>query len=481
MEQTFLLNQLLKLDNEKIVSFHVPGHKNGTIFKRFSYKNFENSLTNIDTTEIPGTDNLHHAKGVIKKAQERASNLLGSEETFFLVNGSTSGIYSMIMASTQPGDKVIIGRNCHASVVNGIILADSIPLYLTPQIDEIQGIALDISSNELEKMLIQHPDTKAVVITYPTYHGIACNLKKIADIVHKYDKILLVDEAHGAHFGLSDHLPMSALECGADIVVQSTHKTLPSFTQSSMLHIQGNRVDREKLKFMLRLHQSSSPSYVLLSSLDMAMEIYQSHGKELMKELLENVDDFKLKLKQQEGIFLLDKESIKKEDDYSLDLTRLWISLHQLGLTGVQLEEELRKTYAIQMELSNLYGVLGVSTIANEKKDFFQLANALEQIAFKNKGKKATKQYTSFIGEIPKAILTPKEALYKEKKLVGLKEAIGMICGTTVIPYPPGIPILMPGEVINRETVQYIKTIIEAGMEIIGLQDDTNLLIEVIK
>ncbi|MBM7614736.1 aminotransferase class I/II-fold pyridoxal phosphate-dependent enzyme [Alkaliphilus hydrothermalis] len=489
MKNTLLLDQLIKIQQQQMISFHMPGHKNGRIFERLPYKNFKNILTYIDTTEISGTDNLHHPKGAIKKAQERASRLMGSEETFFLVNGSTSGIYSMIMAVTNPGDKVIIGRNCHKAVINGLILGDCIPCYLAPTVDPVQGIALEITPASVERMLLEQPDAKAVVITYPTYHGVASDLKKIAEIVHKYDKILLVDEAHGAHLGLSEALPKTALECGADIVVQSTHKTLPAFTQSSMLHIQGSRVDRDKLKFMLRLHQSSSPSYLLMASLDVAMTIYESHGKELMGELLNHVKEFKSSMKEYEGVVLFDEDDFSEATAslYTLDPTKLWISLQRKGISGVQLEEELRSTFGIQMELSNLYGVLGIGTIGNEKKDFIQLAKAIEGI---NSLSKTYTSYTTIIGhnvksplmmEIPQWALTPKEALYREKRTVRLQEAIGLISGTTITPYPPGIPILMPGEVINKGLIQYIKAITSMGMEVIGLKDDTQLLIDVIK
>ncbi|WP_051569225.1 aminotransferase class I/II-fold pyridoxal phosphate-dependent enzyme [Alkaliphilus transvaalensis] len=480
MEEKLLIDQLISIQKQQLVSFHVPGHKNGNIFKKVPYKNFNEVLINLDTTEIPGTDNLHNAKGVINEAQERASHLLGSKKTFFLVNGSTSGIYSMIMATTKPGDKIVIGRNCHNSVINALMLADCVPVYLFPEIDHENGLALEISAEHVEDVIIRHPDVKAVVLTYPTYHGIACNLKKIAEVVHKYDKILLIDEAHGAHLGLSNQLPLPALQCGADVVVQSTHKTLPAFTQSSMLHVQGNRIDLDKLKFMLRLNQSSSPSYLLLASLDYAMFVYQYYGKQLMGELLENIKYFKKRMSQFEGVSFLRADPYKK-DLYTVDPTKLWINLHRLGVSGVELEAELRNNYAIQMELSNLYGALAIGTIGNEKKDFQRLADALEEIVDKKRWTSNHIQYPTYKMAIPKGFLTPREALYKEKQIMHLDDAEGRISGTSIIPYPPGIPILMPGEIINKEIIDYIKIINKAGTEVVGLQGETNLRIEVIK
>lgn len=479
MEQVPILDQLIKLQKQQVVSFHMPGHKNGAIFEQISYKNFKDILVNIDTTEIPGTDNLHNPKDAIKKAQDRASKVFGSEETYFLVNGSTSGIYSMLMAVTSPGDKVIVNRNCHQSVIHGLLLGDCTPVYVYPEMDIHQGIALAISPRTVEEALIANPDAKAVLITYPTYHGIASDLSLIAEIVHRYDKILLVDEAHGAHFGLSEVLPKSALACGADLVVQSTHKTLPSFTQSSMLHMQGNRIDREKLKFMLRIHQSTSPSYLLLASLDMAVMIYETQGTYLMKNLLENINWFKESISDLKGVKLLDQSYLGYQNIHHLDPTKLWISLEQLSLSGYQVDEILRKEYSIQMELSNLYGTLGITTIGNHKKDFERLSHALRGISQRG-GNKKIKALTPYTNRVPKQIYTPREAIYKEKKAIPLQESVGLISGSTIVPYPPGIPMLIPGEEINQEMIQYIQMMISEGMEVLGLRDEKRLLIDVI-
>ncbi|SDJ81456.1 aminotransferase class I/II-fold pyridoxal phosphate-dependent enzyme [Natronincola ferrireducens] len=480
MKSTPLLDRLLQIEAEDITSFHMPGHKNGKIFKKFHYKNFKQHLANIDTTEIIGTDNLHKPKEIIKQAQERASEAFKSEETFFLVNGSTSGIYSMIMAATSPGDKIIIGRNCHQSVINITILGDLTPVYLYPEMDIEKGIALGISPEEVERRLIENPDAKAVVIAYPTYHGFASDLKRIAEIVHSHGKILLVDEAHGAHLGLSHRLPMTALECGADAVVQSIHKTLPAFTQSSMLHVQGNRIDREKLKFMLRLHQSTSPSYILMASLDLATTIYQDYGRELMEELLYHVEVFKNKMKDIEGVTVLGTELVGKHFIKAMDTTRLWISMHHQGIDGYELERRLRDKYRIQMELSNIYGVLGMTSIGNDKEDFDRLYTGLLDLSQHKEDKGKIEKMPFFSYSIPKRTFTPREALYKPKKKVLLEDSIGHISGEYFIPYPPGIPILIPGEVIEEEMINYVKTMVARGMEVLGLKDITCQRIEIL-
>ncbi len=479
MSNTYIIDQLLKLHKQELVSFHMPGHKNGRIFDRFNYKNFKDVLPYLDTTEIPGTDNLHKPMEVIKKSQQRASEVFKSEETFFLVNGSTAGIYSMIMAATSPGDKLIINRNCHQSVINAMILGNCSPIFINPEMDIHQGFALGISPERVEAALKEHPEAKAVVITYPTYYGVACDLKKIAETVHKYDKILLVDEAHGAHLGLSDKLPPTALECGADVVVQSTHKTLPAFTQSSMLHIQGSRIDREKLRFMLRLHQSSSPSYLLLASLELALMIYDTQGKYLMENLLEQIEDFNYKAKKQ-GILYTRQNTVGQGSVYATDPTKLWLSLQHRNITGYQLNSRLREEYSIQMELSNLYGVLAIATIGNIRGDFDRLHRALEAIA-KVPGNTKLKDLPPFTFRLPEAVYSPRQAVYLPKQQIPLEESEGCVSGEYIIPYPPGIPLLIPGETISNEIIQYIKVMLKEGMEIVGLKDETCQTIAVIE
>lgn len=479
MEQVPIIDQLVKLNKQQVVSFHMPGHKNGFIYDRIPYKNFKALALNLDTTEIPGTDNLHHPQGVIEKAQRRASEVFGSEETFFLVNGSTSGIYSMIMAVTNPGDKVIINRNAHQSVIHGLLLGDCTPVYVYPQMDVHQGIALGVSPKAIEEALLAYPEAKAVLITYPTYYGIASDLKKIAEIVHKYDKILLVDEAHGSHFALSPKLPPTALECGADMVVQSTHKTLPALTQSSMLHVQGNRADREKLRFMLRLHQSSSPSYLLLASLDLASMICQTQGKDLMEALLQNIEWFLKQVRGIEGITLLNQSNKGKDNIYAIDPTRLWISLDQLHLTGCRVHGLLRQKYFIQMELANLYGVLAITAIGNQRHDFERLSHALMQISKKG-GSRRIEEFPPYTYRVPRQVYTPREAIYRRKRTVALKESDGQISGSTIVPYPPGIPMLVPGEQINQEMIDHIQRLLLEGMEVLGLRNNKELLIDVI-
>lgn len=473
-----IIDYLIKLDESKVTSFHVPGHKNGKIYPMYKYGEFFSKLGHIDTTEIIGTDNLHNPTGIIKDSQEIAKEVFGSKETFFLINGSTSGVYSMIMATTSPGDKIIVNRNCHQSVIHGCILAELRPVYVYPEIDYARGIPLGVSPEEVEKLIRQNMDAKAVLITYPTYEGVASDLKKIADIVHKYDKILLVDEAHGSHLGLSEILPKTALQCGADIVVQSTHKTLPALTQSSMLHVQGNRIDMDKLKFMLRVHQSSSPSYILMGSLEFAVMLYKQYGQALMGDLLSSIEQFKRELGHIKSIELLTYNSKIHSNNYTIDPTKLYISSRN-RFSGVWLETYLREKFNIQMELSNLNGVLGVTTIANDQDDFDNLLRALYSLDNLDVDSSNKLDRVSIYPPVEQRC-TPREGLYRQKKSVELKNSVGLVSGEFVIPYPPGIPLVVPGEVISKEIIQYILMAISQGISIVGLKDKTLKFIEVI-
>ena len=366
-----ILNQLGEIVNNNLVSFHVPGHKLGKIYDRLGYSNILESLYKMDTTEILGTDNLHSPEGIIKESQERAARVFNSKNTYYLVNGSTCGIQAAIMSVCNPKDKIIVNRDCHQSVINTLILGDIEPAYIYPQIDNKTNILMGIKIEDAIDTIDKNLDAKAILLTYPTYYGKVYDLKTICNYAHSKGMIVIVDEAHGAHLGLSDKLPMTALEQGADIVVQSTHKTLPSFTQSSMVHIQGERVNQERLTSILRMIESSSPSYMLMSSLELAVDIYETKGKDLMDELLDNIDIFKKNMEKYKNINIYNDN----------DRTKIFISSKELGMTGYELDEMLRMNYNVQVELSNYYGILLICTIGNDRGDFKSLEYALADIS----------------------------------------------------------------------------------------------------
>ena len=478
----YILTKLQELRDENLVSFHVPGHKIGSIYEKLGYKQILEEIYTLDTTEIDGTDNLHNAKEVIKNSQDKTAKIFNADKTIYLVNGTTCGIEAAIMATCNPKSKIIMNRDCHQSVINACILGDLEPIYIQTQICRKTNIIQGVNVEDVIKTIDSNLDAKAIILTYPTYYGTTYDLKSICEYAHSKDMVVIIDEAHGAHLELSNRLPKSAIIQGADIIVQSTHKTLPAFTQASMLHIKGNRVDEKKILSMLRFLESSSPSYLLLNSLELAVDIYEKHGHELMENLLNTIEEFKLKFKDRENILIYNE----------MDKTKIFISLKDLGITGYDLDEILRRDYKIQVELSNYYGVLLICTIGNEKDDFDQFLCAIKSIVEDLSGDKnndldksednVTKlMKLNYPDLIPQKIISPREAFYSDKKTVLLKESIGKISGEYIIPYPPGISLTSPGEIITQEVIDYILACKQYGMHVSGLKDSSLEIIEIIE
>ena len=461
-----MLNSIVK---DELISFHVPGHKLGKIYDKLGYTEIMKNLYKIDTTEIEGTDNLHLPEGIIKKSQENTAKVFNSDYTYYLINGTTCGIEAAIMSVCSPKDKIIVNRDCHQSVINACILGDIEPIYIQPKIDEDTYILKGIDFINTKKVIDNNLDAKAILLTYPTYYGNTYNLKEICEYAKQKDMIIIVDEAHGSHLGLGEELPSSAITQGADIVIQSTHKTLPALTQASMLHIKGNKIDKNKLSSVLRMLQTSSPSYVLLSSIEIGVDIYEKYGRELMDKLIKNINTF-----------VEEVSEIKNIDIYcGEDKTKIFISAKELGITGYKLDEILRKNYNIQVELSNYYGSLLICTIANENSDFLELQKALLDIS--NKNSKNTLEKIDFKMNIPQKKINPRQAYYSKTKTVLIEDSIGKVSGEYIIPYPPGISLISPGEIITKEVIDYIILCKEKGMNINGIKDTNLKFIDIIE
>lgn len=467
--ENYILNKLEELKDDNLTSFHVPGHKTGKIFRKLGYKNILEKIYTLDTTEIDGTDNLHNAKEIIKESQDRAARVFNSDKTIYLVNGTTCGIEASIMAVCNPKSKIIVNRDCHQSVINACILGDIDPVYIESVVCKKTNIIMGVDVESTKSVIDNNLDAKAIVLTYPTYYGKTFDLKSVCDYAHSKNIIVIVDEAHGAHLQLSNNLPKSAIEQEADIIIQSTHKTLPSFTQSSMMHVKGNRVDTNKIEAMLRFLESSSPSYVLLTSLELAVDIYDNYGIKLMENLLSNINNFKSKFKNNENIII----------DNNMDKTKIFISLKKLGITGYELDSILREKYKIQVELSNYYGVLLICTIGNDEEDFVRLKRALDDFIL-NTNDKELLEDINYPESIPEKVLNPRQAFYSDKHSVKLEDSIGKISGEYIIPYPPGISLISPGEIITKEIITYIQEGVKSGMIVSGIKDVNLEYIDVI-
>jgi arginine/lysine/ornithine decarboxylase len=482
MKNFIILDRLMEQAQKNRVSFHVPGHKNGRVFKKYKDKHFMKDIFSLDITEIPGMDNLHAPVGMIKEAQEKAAAFFNADHTFFLINGTSTGIISALMAVANPKDEVIIPRDCHRSVIHGLILGDLIPVYILPEMNARMNRMMGIKPETIEKTIQNHPNVKAIVITYPNYYGICSDIEEIVKVAHRYDKILIVDEAHGAHLSLSEKLPVDALTAGADIVIQSTHKTLPALTQSSMLHVKSSRIDMDRLSLMLQINQSSSPSYLLMMGLDAARAIVEYEGRYLMHHLLHYISDLHDKILQMEGIKIWDKHMIGHYGVKNQDSTKLVIDMSSVGISGIALEEQLRMHYNIQMEMAMEDCVVGVSTIGNNREDFERLFHALQDI-YKGRARSYKEVETvPFPHRIPIMKIEPRKAAYCHNKIeIDFIHSAGKISGEYVIPYPPGIPALCPGEEITEDMIRYIDQLKRKGIPIIGMADKRLEKIQIIQ
>lgn len=469
--KTPILNQLNKIRKKEKVSFHMPGHKG-----KNTLINWADFIPYMDTTELPGLDNLHQPTGVIEESQRLASKTFGAKETIYSVNGTTTGIYIALAAVTNPKDTILIQRQSHKSIYNGAILNRLNIDYIYTNYNEKYHLYTGINPLDIELKLKENPNISAVVISHPNYFGLCSDIEKIADIVHKYDKILLVDEAHGSHFIFSDKLPISSLEAGADLCVQSTHKTLPSFTQTSMIHVGSHRVNIDKLRNMSSLYQTTSPSYMFMLSLELARAYMEEEGVNRLNRNIEKTNKLVEELKAIEGVYVFtgDEEDKTIKDK---DITKILFGVE--GMTGTDLAKVLMEDYGIFLEMSDYYYALALSSLMNDEEDFDNLKKAIIDIA-ENKLKKRLSPL-SFNLPKPKVNLPIYEAYYSPKDIVTLEEGIGRISSSFIIPYPPGVPLLCPGEIVTEELVKYIRFAKDIGIEIIGLIDYNKEKIEVIK
>ena len=458
--KTPVFDALKNLVEENSVSFHMPGHKG-----KNTLVNWGEYIPSIDTTEVEGMDNLLEPRGIIQESQDLAAKVFGAKATYYGVNGSTGSNYVALATITKPGDKILIQRNCHKSIYNALILNRLNPVYIYPNYNENFNVLTGLYPEDIEQILTEQPDIKAVVLTYPNYYGVCSDLKKIADIIHKHNKILMVDEAHGPHMGFSEKLPVSALQAGADIVIHSTHKTLPSFTQTSMIHVGTDRIDLNKLRDRYQLYTTTSPSYLFTASNEIAAAFMDSEeGREKLNWNVEKCEEVIKRLNAIDRVEVFTGDS-SDETIFSKDLTKILISID--GIRGSQIKKRLKKEYNIRLEMSDYYYALIFATLMNEEEDYEKLIAAIEDMAKKSAFEEIN--YVNINMPTPKIIMNPADAYYSKKMQVGLKEAIGRIAAAPIIPYPPGIPLIVPGEEFTKEIYDHILFLMDNGIEIVGL------------
>lgn len=479
--ETPLFDALMEYVNRETIPFHVPGHKKG-IGMDEEFKSFigENPFK-IDVTVFKLVDSLHHPTGPIKKAQQLAADAYGSDAAFFSIHGTSGAIQAMIMSVVNAGDKIIIPRNVHKSVTAGIILSGAVPVYMQPAIDKNVGIAHGVTPETVEETLRQNPDAKAVLIINPTYYGVATDIKKIADIVHSYDIPLIVDEAHGPHLGFNKNLPISAMQAGADICAQSTHKIIGALTQCSILQVRSERIDINRVQQILSLLQTTSPSYILMASLDCARRQIALNGEELLDKTIELCNYARTEINKIPGFYCFGEEILGNEGVVALDPTKITITCRDLGITGYDLDMILSNKYHIQVELSDLYNVLAVGSFGDTEESINALLNALREISEEYYGNGNKKSDFLDVPAIPEQLKIPREAFNCVKTPVALKDSIGMISGEFLMAYPPGIPVLCPGEEITQEIVDYVQKLKDTGLYVQGTEDPEVEYIKVVK
>ena len=475
--ETPLLTTLINSSKAKNVAFYTPGHKKGQgIEERLKYL-LGKKLFQADLPELPELDNLFAPQDAIARSQDLAAECFGAAFSWFLVNGSTCGIVSAIIATCKAGDKIILPRNIHQSAIAGLIFTGAIPVFINPEYDTLSKITYSITAKNLQDTLKQHPETKAVMVLHPSYQGICGDLKAIVNITKQYNIPLLVDEAHGGHFAFHEQLPPSALSVGADLTVQSTHKVLGAMTQASMLHLQG-KIAPQRISKALQLMQSTSPSYILLASLDAARKQMALEGRELMSKALKLADRAREAISEIPKLSVLEL-TVRSGFKY-LDRTRLTVDITQLGITGYEADEILHQQLGITCELPLLHHLTFIITFGNTEEDIEKLIQALTILASDYSKQIQPVIANSFVLPPASLKISPREAYFAATETVPLSAANDRICGELICPYPPGIPILMPGEVITREAIDYLQQVLKSGGVITGCSDETLKTIMVI-
>lgn len=483
MENKTLYKILTEYAKNGRYPLHMPGHKRNAKFLE------DMDIYDIDITEIEGFDNLHHAKGIIKDAMERAANFYHTKRTWFLVNGSTCGILAAISATTKIGDQILIGRNCHKSVYHAAELLNLQVEYIYPEIIKEYGIYGGYSPEKICKILDENREIKVVVLTSPTYEGIVSDIKRIAEIVHERNGILIVDEAHGAHFGLRNQVPTPAYRLGADLVIESLHKTLPAMTQTAVMHLIGDRVREEEIEKYLDVFETSSPSYVMMASIDSCIESVKQSGKHKMETLISQIKEYRKEAVDFKNLRIPGKELIGRNAVFDVDETKLVMDVGKTAMSGKELADILREQYHFEVEMAEKTFALAICTICDNPIQLKRLFECLKKIDEQIKSESEfgkTEENLQNAGQVRKdlkneGIYSIYETTLKPSEEINLSEAAGRISGEYIYVYPPGIPLIVPGEKISEALITQVISLKRSGMAIQGLEDKEGERIRVVK
>lgn len=451
----------------RTVRFDVPGHKGGRGNKELAHF-LGDECIKLDVNSMKNLDNLCHPVSVIKDAQALAAEAFGAKNAFFIINGATGASQAMIMSTCKAGDKLIMPRNVHRSAINALVVNGAIPVYVDPGEEKKLGIPLGMSAEDVEKAILENPDAKAVLVNNPTYYGVCADIKKIADIAHKHGMLLLADEAHGTHFYFGENMPCSAMEAGADMASVSIHKTGGSLTQSAIL-LCAETVNTDYVRQVINLTQTTSASYLLMVSLDIARRNLALNGRDMFYKTMQYTEYAREEINRLGGYYAYGEELCNGDSFYAFDRTKLSIHTRNTGLAGIEVYDLLRDEYDIQIEFGDIGNILAIVTAGDRELEIERLISALSEIQRLYGGDPTGMLNSEYIP--PDVALPPQKAFYADKKAMELKDSIGNVCAEFVMCYPPGIPILAPGERITQDIIDYILYAKERGCSLTGMQD----------
>lgn len=479
---TPLFNALLHYLEQNTLPFHSPAHKQG-VGLAGPFRDFVGSnVLAIDLTVLPDLDFLSAPRGPIKRAQELAAAAYAADHAFFLINGTSGGIHAMIMAAVGPGDKMLVPRNVHKSVFAGLVLSGGVPIYIEPEYDDRFGIPLQITPQQVERAFDEHPDLKAVFVVNPTYYGIATYLRSIVEIAHSHGVPVLVDEAHGAHLIFNEALPESAMEAGADISAISVHKVAGSMTQSSLLVMREGLLDYDRVQEVLNYLQSTSPSFVLMASLDVARSNIAVHGDRLIKQAVALADEVRRRINEIPGFYAFGQEVVERGSVAAIDPTKITIRTVDLGLTGFEVEAILNREFDIAIELSGEHYILIPITIGDRRDRVERFLSALSRLAHRFGKPEAGARFSDSVRppRVPPMVVTPRDAVFSMREIVPISRAAGRVSAETVTVYPPGIPIVCSGELITQEVLDYVDSLNRETTLLQGMSDPSLLTVQVL-
>lgn len=476
-KKTPIYDALLKYKKNRIVSFDVPGHKQGKGHKAL-LEAFGEQCLSLDYNSSKPLDNLTHPTGVIYEGEKLMAEAFGAHHAFFMIGGTTSAVQTMIFNCCKQGEKIILPRNVHKSAINALVLCGAIPIYVNPGINTDLGISLGMSVDNIKEAIKANPDAKAIFVNNPTYYGVCSNLKEIVKLAHKAGMKVLVDEAHGTHFYFGKNLPVSAMEAGADMAAVSMHKTGGSLTQSSIVLI-GESMDENEVRQIINLTQTTSGSYLLMASVDIARKNLALYGEELFLKIMKMSQYAREEVNKIQGLYAFGQEIIDGDCIYDFDSTKLSIHTRKIGLAGIEVYDLLRDEFGIQIEFGDLGNILAIISVGDRQLEIERLLGALSETC--RRFKKDPMGLLAYEYINPVVVMEPQKAFNGNKKAVAIEDSEGYISGEFVMAYPPGIPILAPGELITKEIMTHILYSKEKGCVMMGTKDMDMKSIEVME